>query len=454
MAQEFRPVAVAGPVTSQFISLLDILKPSVDPKLWNQYGWDYYMSDDLLASGQSLPVDQAEYTHYEKNHIVEYATSASTVTQNTPGATLAVTLSATDHYDSGKLSYPQTQRIFTTRNRVPVMIIAKNTSTPGAHVITLEPCNPATAIGTISAGEVLVPITGAFGSGDTLFGDYANRVYKYTNQTMIRGDHMKLEGEAMASASWFQTNSGGTVFTLEIENDFAKVFRMQEDLALMLLEKTQTNYTTINKVIRTTEGLLPWIENHGGGIEMLDNEFVQANFDRINRRIVKRGGEKENKWYCGFILRQQMRAYITDVMKNGAITYGAFNQNKELAVNLGFESITVDGITHHLKNYALFNNEKVLGAPGFPFERYAVIMPSGSGSDPITGKKQPYMRLRYRAVPGYSREFEYGCIGGTGNKMGRQWQNFTDAVEIGYRSEKGFEGMCANKFQIAKPLVF
>lgn len=407
------------------------------------------MTDIFQARGLSKAVDQAEYSHYEKDHPIEYAVAASQVTQNTPGATATITLSAADHWDSGTQSYPQVQRVYLTRNRVQVMIIAKNTSTPGAHTITLEPSIPTQAIGTIAAGEALIPITALFGTGDTLFGSAVARVFKYTNNTMIRGDVLELDGQAMASATWFEVN-GTPTYTLEAENDFAKVFRMQDEMATVILDKSARNYGTIGKgVIRSSEGLVPWIENQGGGIELLDQQFEMANFDRINRRIIKRGGEMENEWYMGFELRQQIREFITDVMKNGAISYAAFNGQKEVAVAMGFDSITVDGITHHLKNYAPFNNEKTFGAPGMPFGRYAIIMPYGTANDARTGASQPYMRLRYRAVPGYSREFEYGVIAGTRE---RNWQNFTDRIQIGYRSEKGFEGMCANKFQIAKPI--
>lgn len=445
-----RPAAVAGGMTSSFLSLLDVLRPSVDPTLYRRYGWDYYMTDLFMARGLMKSVDQKDYSHYEKDHPIEYATAASLVTQNTPSATLTVTLGAADHYNSGTQSYPQAQRMYMTKNRVQVMIIAKDVSTPGAHTITLQPRTGDT-IGTIAAGEVLVPVTALFGTGDTLTGSAVARTFKYENQTMIRGDVLELEGEAMASATWFVTQGGQNVYTLEAENDFAKVFRMQGEMAMLLLQKSSTSYTTLNKVIRTTEGLIPWIENQGGGIELLDQEIEMANLDRINRRIIKRGGEMENEWYIGFEIRQQMRKFITDVMKNGAISYGAFNGNKEIGVALGYDSISVDGITHHLKNYAPFNNEKTLGAPGMPFGRYAIIMPYGSANDARTGEKAPYMRVRYRAVPGYSREFEYSMLAGTREK---QWQDFTDKIRIGYREEKGFEGFCANKFQIAKPVSF
>ena len=67
--------------------------------------------------------------------------------------------------------------------------------------------------------------------------------------------------------------------------------------------------------------------------------------------------------------------------------------------------------------------------------------------DARSGEKVPSLRIRYKAVPGYSREMEHWL---TGSAVLQNKTNDTDSLKSHYRTERGFEGFAANRFMLIK----
>ena len=70
-----------------------------------------------------------------------------------------------------------------------------------------------------------------------------------------------------------------------------------------------------------------------------------------------------------------------------------------------------------------------------------------SRRDAKSGDKIPSLRMRYKAVPGYSREMEHWL---TGSAVLKNKTNATDSLLSHYRTERGFEGFAPNRFMLIK----
>lgn len=452
-----RPTAVQTITNDNFISLLDVIRPTNDIRLYERFSMDYYMSDTLEVTGRMKSVENGLYSHYEEDDMLQYITNRNSVTQATPGAAATITLAVADHFSSGLYSFPEFREVVLINAAVPIpcIINAKNTGTPGAHTITIQPLDATQAIGTIAAGQNLA-ISGKLNvSGGTNDGSKGPRLIKVSNYTSIIDKALQIDGSSLTTPTWFEVTStegvgGGYLYYLEAERNTAVVFKSYTEMQMLTSRKSAGTVITNLGTVQTTEGLFPSIENNGGVVINYPAGGFNLNTLRlICSQFAAGGGAKEYQWYMAFDLYSQVQNFIQDAMRNGSILYGSFNGKKDLSVSMNFSSFEYLGYTFHLKNYMLLNNQNGLGTPGYNYSGYGVMIPWGMASEAKTGKMEPLLSINYRkSSKGYSREFEYwktGAANGT-------YTNQTDNNTINYRSEKGFEGYCMNKFCLCKPV--
>jgi len=150
--------------------------------------------------------------------------------------------------------------------------------------------------------------------------------------------------------------------------------------------------------------------------------------------------------FNGMQFTQANISWITDQMKNGAITYGAFAGNKELALKIGFNSFEISGYTFHWKDLAAFNNPQGLGAQGF--SQRSLLIPT----TPIrtsTGVMAKPVRLRYKQMQG-SKMLGVGFRQSTRNNMNPTSPGDYDSVEL--LAEWGSELLAPWKSLDIKPI--
>ena len=143
---------------------------------------------------------------------------------------------------------------------------------------------------------------------------------------------------------------------------------------------------------------------------------------------------------------------IDDMLANGIGTatsaglagqFGAFDNNPDMAVQLGFKTFTRGGYTFHKHDWKLLNSDY---AAGFTDYQGAMI-PLGSVVDPKNGGSNPSLEMNYKAAGNYSREMEHWVEGG--GVLGYA-TNGEDLAKFHYRSECNLCVRAANQHVVLK----
>ena len=264
--------------------------------------------------------------------------------------------------------------------------------------------------------------------------------------------YVKVDNEKMGSGYvWYLK---GEADTYKRFLDYSEIMMMLgEDITNATLEGVNTTFQSgtaqSNATLRGTQGLLPWIESNGQSMDLGSASITMADFDAIIKSLDKYRGAKEYAMYSGINLSLDIDDLLAaqGAYAAGGANYGAFQNNKNMALNLGFNSFTRGGYTFHKKTYDLFNHPRLLGATGFNYNGYGVCIPMDTQKDARSGESIPSLRIRYKAANGYSRDMEHWL---TGSAVLQNKTNTSDVLQSHYRCERGFEGFAANRYMLIK----
>jgi hypothetical protein len=176
-----------------------------------------------------------------------------------------------------------------------------------------------------------------------------------------------------------------------------------------------------------------------------------ATLDNIIIELDKEGAPAEYAMY----LDRRTSLDIDDMLANGVATqntaglpgqFGAFNNDADMAVKLGFKSFSRGGYTFHKHDWKLLNDPILAGGMTAAEYRGAMV-PMASYVDPKTGVSAPALEMLYKESNGYSRELEHWVTGGAviGNKT-----DDSDVAKFHYRSECQLVTRAANQHVILR----
>jgi hypothetical protein len=222
-------------------------------------------------------------------------------------------------------------------------------------------------------------------------------------------------------------------------------------MMMLFGEKASGTIGSATGAVAGSEGYFSAVQNRGivvsnGSANPLDT-FTE--FDNIILELDKQGAPSE---YAMYVNRTQDLA-IDDMLAAGIATsvtaglagqFGAFNNDADMAVQLGFKSFTRGGYTFHKHDWKLLNDPTLLGA-STKFQ--GAMVPLTQVTDARTGTKAPALELNYKEANGYSREMEHWVTGG--GVLGFKTDG-TDAAKFHYRSEIALVTRAANQHVIIK----
>ncbi len=279
------------------------------------------------------------------------------------------------------------------------------------------------------------------------------RVHQYSNKCQIIKESFTVSGSEATNAVYVKVE-GGYLWYLKGEADTYQRFQDYAELAMIVGQAGDSTLTDAatdagTGTVVTTEGLLPFIENKGQSMDLGSSAITMADFDAAVKSLDKYRGSKEMALYAGINLSLDIDDLLASqgAYAAGGANYGTFSNNKDMALNLGFNSFSRGGYTFHKKTYDLFNRPDLLGGAGFNYNGYGMCIPMDSQKDAKSGEKIPSLRMRYKAANGYSRENEHWLTGGA---VLQNKTNETDELRCNYRTERGFEGFAPNRFLLFK----
>ena len=291
------------------------------------------------------------------------------------------------------------------------------------------------------------------------------KVHHYSNKCQIIKESFVVSGSEATNAVYVKVNSPesgtGYLWYLQGEADTHQRFMDYSELAMIVgsagdgtlsnADGDEDGSAAANKLrqVATTEGLLGFMENKGQSMDLGSSAITMADFDAAVKSLDKYRGAKEMALYAGINLSLDIDDLLASqgAYAAGGANYGTFANNKDMALNLGFNSFSRGGYTFHKKTYDLFNRPDLLGAAGFKYNGYGMCIPMDSQKDARSGEKIPSLRMRYKAANGYSREMEHWLTGGA---VLQNKTNGEDKLQCNYRTERGFEGFAPNRFLLFK----
>lgn len=277
---------------------------------------------------------------------------------------------------------------------------------------------------------------------------------KLTNQYMIIKDRYEVNGSQATNIGW--VNVGGDYrWYVHGEQETRKRFEDRREMMMLFAEKTSTTAgTAISGLpggVGGSEGYFSAVNDRGVVVSNASANPLDsfAEFDSIILELDKQGAPSE---YAMYVNRTQSLA-IDDMLASGIATnvtaglagqFGAFNNDADMAVQLGFKSFTRGGYTFHKHDWKLMNDPTLLGAST---KYVGAMVPMTQVTDPVSGAKAPALEMNYKELNGYSRELEHWVRGG--GVLGHN-ELTEDILEMNYRSEIALVTRAANQHVIIK----
>ena len=279
------------------------------------------------------------------------------------------------------------------------------------------------------------------------------QVNKKTNKYMIIKEVFKVTGSQATNIGWVNLGGGDYRWYVKGEADTRKRFMDKREM-MMLLGQTATNTMPSGIDVDGSEGYFSAIEATGagnGGIVYTDSSANMlaslTDFDTLIKELDKQGANPEYAIYCN----TQTSLNIDDAIAQGlgssltagvATQFGAFNNDRDMAMRLGFQSFTRGGYTFHKHSWKLLNEPTLLANSDY----YGVMIPLSTVVDPKSGDRNPALEMNFKSVGGYSRDMEHFI---TGSILGANTDT-KDFAQFNYRSEVCLVTRAANRHILLK----
>ena len=326
------------------------------------------------------------------------------------------------------------------------------------RLVRLDGADVAAADIDASNGGKLIHIGNMYAQGTnqpTAFADIGIR--KFTNPFMIVKDRYEVNGSQATNIGWVDLGGGNYRWYMKGEQEARARFEDRRELMLLFGQKRahgSGSDSDFTNEFAGSEGYFSAVEDRG--IVMQNSKANPmdsfAEFDDLILELDKQGAPSE---YAMYVNRKQDLA-IDDMLASGisagvtaglAGQFGAFNNDSDMAVKLGFKSFTRGGYTFHKHDWKLLNDPTLLGNNGLV---QGAMVPMTQVTDARSGMKAPALAMYYKEANGYSREMEHWVSGGGVLGHTNNGDVGTDQAVFHYRSEISLCTRAANQHVMLK----
>ena len=345
----------------------------------------------------------------------------------------------------------------------------------GSRVIVVKKGSTTVDVVDMDGGDVTASMTGTAAIVGNVYGQGTNQpsefyqtgLVKRRNPYIITKEMYEVNGSQATNIGWLNVN-GQYLWYLKNEMDARKRFMNQREMmllysqlgpdatpALVDIETLGTSSSDVTGKVGS-EGYFSAVEKRGitaqvsGGAQ---GSFASmSDIDQIILELDKEGAPAEYAMY----VNRATSLDIDDMLANGIATqvtaglagqFGAFNNDADMAVKLGFKSFTRGGYTFHKHDWKLLNDPTLVGASN---KFQGVMCPLTTVADAKTGIKAPALEMKYKASNGYSREMEHWVTGGGVMGHTNNGDAGKDVATFHYRSEACLLTRAANQHVLIK----
>lgn len=303
----------------------------------------------------------------------------------------------------------------------------------------------------IVADDEFVIIGNMYPQGSNQPGSFQSPdIVRRKNPFMIVKEKFEASGSQATNIGYINVGNGDYRWFMYGEQEARA--RFMDKREMMMLFANQVNDLLGNNTgtgLAGSEGYFSAVEARGN---IFTGSFTDMNdVDTILLELDKQGAPNEYAMY----LNRQFSLDIDDLLAQGIATqttaglagqFGAFNNDPNMAVQLGFKSFTRGGYTFHKHDWKLLNDPTLLAGS----EYKGAMVPMSQVSDPRSGAKSPALEMNYKSANGYDRELNHWVTGGDVLGYTNNGIDGKDVVTFNYRSECNLVTRAANQHVVLK----
>ena len=281
----------------------------------------------------------------------------------------------------------------------------------------------------------------------------------FDNKPIIIKDQYTVNGSDMAQIGWIEvtTENGANGYLWYLKSEHETRLRFEDYLETAMVEAVPADALSgAGDFIQNapgasvanqsgSDGIFFAVQNRGN-IWSGGNPVALAGFDSVIQRLDRQGSIEENVLF----VNRNFSFDIDDMLAAqnsygaGGTSYGLFDNDKEMALNLGFTGFR-RGYDFYKSDWKYLNDPTMRG--GLEGGKVnGLMVPAGSTTvyDQILGKnaKRPFLHVRYRASETEDRRYKTWITGSAGGAR----TSDLDAMQVNFLSERAVCTLGANNF--------
>jgi len=279
----------------------------------------------------------------------------------------------------------------------------------------------------------------------------------FENNPIILKDKYSVTGSDMTQIGWVEVTGengvSGYLWYMKAEHDSR--LRFEDYLESSMIEAVpvdSTNSGASTQGFKGTSGVFHSVTNRGN---VFSGGYPTSliDFDAIVQRLDKQGAIEENALFLNRAASFAMDDFLAaqNSYGTGGTSYGLFDNNEQMALNLGFRGFR-RGYDFYKSDWKYLNDPTMRGqgtASGTVGGAInGMLVPAGTTNvyDEVMGQnaKRPFLHVRYRETEQASRKFKTWVTGSAGGAA----TSDLDAMEVHYLSERTICTLGANNFFI------
>ena len=290
---------------------------------------------------------------------------------------------------------------------------------------------------------------------------------QYNNKPIILRDEFEVNGSDAAQIGWVEVatedGASGYLWYLKAESETRLRFEDYMEMSMVEAEK-KSGTSTLPTSTEGSEGLFAAIKDRGQVMDGFSNAQVGtgavADFDVILKQLDKEGSIEENMLFLNRALAldfddmlAQVNGGFAGTAPNLGASFGLFNNEAEMALNLGFSGFRRGSYDFYKTDWKYLNDASTRGVLGMSSITpttgntvEGVLVPAGTSTvyDQILGQniRRPFLHVRYRASETEDRRMKSWITG----SVGGAYTSSLDAMKVNFLSERCLCVQGANNF--------
>jgi hypothetical protein len=455
---QLQPSAEQVALQTNYITNFNFLNqylPDTYEKEFERYG-NRTIASFLRMVGAEMPSnsDQIKWAEQGRLHI-KYTNITSAAAAGSATATFTVADSGVTY-----IAIRIGQTVMIQNNTSGVFNKAIVTAVPSATTFTVafyEAAGQAFAVST----QCTVFIYGSeFKKGTNgMIGSLESEDEIFSNNPIIIKDKYAVNGSDMAQIGWVEvtTENGATGYLWYLKSEHETRLRFEDYLETAMIEAVPAATGSGAKTagMMGSEGIF-YVVNERGNVWGGGTPTTLPDWDTIVSRLDKQGAIEENVVFVNRGLSFDIDNMLATLNgynganAAGAASYGLFDNDVDMALNLGFTGFR-RGYDFYKSDWKYLNDPTMRGglnttAASATGTITGLLVPAGSTSvyDQIMGKnaKRPFLHVRFRASEAEDRRYKTWITGSAGGAA----TSDLDAMEVNFLSERCVCTLGANNF--------